>query len=416
MPTLSDRLKSLGVQVGAQDLPPPRSSVQTSIEQVVQGRIYSTQNGETYIAEKIYPAEYSYGTSSLLASGHLDPLLQYASTAGRNELQQVGCNPNTLAYLDIETTGLMGGTGTYAFLVGVGRFEGDSFHLAQFFMRDPSEETAHLLALEEFLGPCEILVTYNGKSFDAPLLNTRFLAQGWKTPLAALKHLDLLHLARKFWRERLPSRTLGNIETFILGARRTQEDVPGWMIPQMYFDYLRSGDAAPLQSVFYHNEMDVLAMAALLNYISKMLDGSPSETGQEASDLMGMGRFYEDLGRIEEAVQAYRACLAGGLPDGLYWETVQRLSFIHKRQGDYHAAKVLWEQAAEQGHLYAHVELAKYYEHRQGDYQAAIRWTWIALELVTKPGTPRYLPMEWKAGLEHRLARLEKKYRSGRGV
>jgi uncharacterized protein len=89
----------------------------------------------------------------------------------------------SFAYLDIETTGLMGGAGTYAFLVGVGRFETDGFHLAQFFMRDPAEEPAHLLALEEYLAPCEMLVTYNGKSFDAPLLNTRYLAQGWKSPL-----------------------------------------------------------------------------------------------------------------------------------------------------------------------------------------------------------------------------------------
>ncbi len=414
MPSLSDRLKSLGVQVGAQGLPPARSSQHTRIDQVVQGRVHSTQNGDTYIAEKLYPAEYSYGSSSLMASGHLGALLQYASFVGKDEVEQAGCNPNSLAYLDIETTGLMGGTGTYAFLVGVGRFEGDVFHLAQFFMRDPSEETAHLLALEEFLGPCEILVTYNGKSFDAPLLNTRFLAQGWKTPLAELTHLDLLPLARKFWRERLPSRTLGNIEAFILGAQRSQEDVPGWMIPQLYFDYLRSGDASPLQSVFYHNEMDVLAMAALLNHISKMLEEPPPGSGPSVLDLVGVGRFYEDLGRIEDAVQVYQTCLSSGLPEELYWETVRRLSFIKKRQGDYPSAQVLWEQAAGQGHLYAHVELAKWYEHRLGDYTEAIRWTRQALELISLPSTPRYLRLEWKAGLEHRLARLEKKSRPRR--
>ena len=412
MPSLSDRLKSLGVQVGAQGLPPPRSDQQPSIDQVVKGRLYSTKNGETYIAEKLYPAEYSYGSCSLLASGHLGALLQYASPLGNNGLETAGCLPENLAYLDIETTGLMGGTGTYAFLVGVGRFEGDVFHLVQFFMRDPSEETAHLLALEEFLGSCDILVTYNGKSFDAPMLNTRYLAQGWKSPLAAFTHLDLLPLARKFWRERLPSRTLGNVETFILGARRSHEDVPGWMIPQMYFDYLRSGDASPLQSVFYHNEMDVLAMAALLNHISRMLEEPPAGSGPAALDLVGMGRFYEDLGRVEDAVRLYETCLSAGLPEGLYWETVQRLSFIKKRQGDYPAAQALWEQAAEQGHLYAHVELAKYYEHRQQDNQEAIHWTQRAIELVSQPQTPRYLRLEWKTGLEHRLARLQKKSRS----
>jgi uncharacterized protein len=403
----------LGVQVGAQGLPNPSPSQLASIDQVVQGRVHSTQNGDTFIAEKVYSSEYHYGESSLRISRPFDILLDWAYPAAKRDPGfQADCNPQKIAYLDIETTGLMGGTGTYAFLVGVGRFDGGDFHMAQFFMRDPSEEPSHLLALEEFLSPCDLLVTYNGKSFDAPVLNTRYLAQGWKTPLAELVHLDLLPLARKFWRERLPSRTLGNIETYILGARRTHEDVPGWMIPQIYFDYLRSGDASPLQSVFYHNEMDVLAMAALLNHISKMLEEPPAGAGPEILDRVGMGRFFEDLGRIEDAVRAYQDCLAGGLPEELYWDIVQRLSFIKKRQGDFQAALSLWEQAAEHDQLYAHVELAKYYEHRQQEYQKALHWTRLALGLLSRPGIPRYLKQEWKTDLEHRQARLEKKSRS----
>jgi uncharacterized protein len=414
MPSLSDKLKSLGVQVGVQGLPHQSSFNHTSIDKVVAGQVYSTQDGETYVVEKKYPAEFSYGSASLIVSGHLDPLLQYASPVAKDEFGKPGCNPENFAYLDIETTGLMGGTGTYAFLVGVGRFEGEVFHLAQFFMRDPSEETAHLLALEEFLSPCDVLVTYNGKSFDAPLLNTRYLAQGWKSPLVSLTHLDLLPLARRFWRERLPSRTLGNIETFILGAHRTQDDVPGWMIPQIYFDYLRNGDASPLQNVFYHNEMDILAMAALLNHISQMLEEPSTEPGPAALDLVGVGRFYEDIGRVDDALKIYKICLSAGIPETLYWETVQRVSFINKRLGDYQAAIAFWELAASQGQLYAHVELAKHYEHRLRDFENAIRWTRHALEIISQPQTPRYLRLEWKADLEHRLARLEKKFRSRR--
>ncbi|MFO7623872.1 MAG: ribonuclease H-like domain-containing protein [Anaerolineales bacterium] len=408
MPSLSDRLKSLGVQVGAQDLPPARQPRTTRIDQVVPGRLHQTSNGETYIVEKIYPAEYEYGRTGLLAKGALDPLLQWA-----NPTTMPSGQAGSFAYLDIETTGLMGGAGTYAFLVGVGRFETDGFHLAQFFMRDPAEEPAHLLALEEFLAPCQMLVTYNGKSFDAPLLNTRYLAQGWKSPLKSLDHLDLLHLARRFWRERLPSRTLGNIETFILGARRSQEDVPGWMIPQLYFDYLRSGDAAPLQSVFYHNEMDVLAMAALLNHLTQMLENPPIKTEQAAQELAGMGRFYEDLGNLAEAIHAYQSCLACGVMDKLYWDSLQRLAYIYKRQGDFGAALALWEQAAQSNHLYAHVELAKYYEHRWRDYARALTWTDRALKILSRSDIPRYSQAEWQAGLEHRQARLKKKLDAG---
>jgi uncharacterized protein YprB with RNaseH-like and TPR domain len=412
MPSLSERLKSLGVQVGAHDLPAPHRSDITHIDQITQGRLQQTTHGDTYVVEKLYPTEYQYGTTGLLAKGSLVPLLKWVNFTA-NPAAELSGDPASYAYLDIETTGLMGGAGTYAFLVGVGRFELNGFRLAQFFMRDPSEEPAHLLALEEFLAPCEILVTYNGKSFDAPLLNTRYLTQGWESPLPSLHHLDLLHLARRFWRERLPSRTLGNIETFILGARRSQEDIPGWMIPQMYFDYLRSGDASPLQSVFYHNEMDVLALAALLNHLTQILENPPVADREAASELAGMGRFYEDLGNLEDATYAYQACLACNQTDHLYWNTLQRLSFIKKRLGDFPAALALWEQAAENNQIYAHVELAKYYEHRLRDYPQALVWTRRALEIVRGPNFPRYLSMEWTAGLEHRQARLEKKLSTG---
>ena len=408
MPSLSDRLKSLGVQLGVQNLPPARPVETTRIDQIVPGRVHQTISGETYLVEKVYPAGYQYGRTGLLFQGILDPLLQWSNSPAR-----LSEHPGAFAFLDIETTGLMGGTGTYAFLVGVGRFQGSNFQMTQFFMRDPSEEPAQLLALEEFLAPCEILVTYNGKTFDAPVLNTRYLSQGWKSPLLSFAHLDLLHIARRFWREQLPSRTLGNIETMILGAHRSQEDVPGWMIPQLYFEYLRSGDAAPLQSVFYHNEMDVLAMAALLNHFSQILENPEHATGETSHQLAVMGRFYEDLGNLEEAVKTYQACLACELIDKHYWDTLQRLSFIKKRQGDLEAATALWRAAAENDQLYAHVELAKYFEHRQRDYQQALVWTQRALDILSRSSTPPIQRMEWTAGLEHRQTRLINKIHSG---
>jgi uncharacterized protein YprB with RNaseH-like and TPR domain len=128
--------------------------------------------------------------------------------------------PDTFAFLDTETTGLAGGTGTYAFLVGVGRYDGEDFHLAQFFMRDPAEEPALLWALTDFLGPCQALVTFNGKAFDVPLLNARYITNGETPSLTSTAHLDLLPLARRLWRDRLPSRALGYLEEHILGLTR----------------------------------------------------------------------------------------------------------------------------------------------------------------------------------------------------
>ena len=126
------------------------------------------------------------------------------------------------AFMDTETTGLGLGTGVYTFMVGIGRFEGEHFRLAQFFLREPGEETAQLAAIEEFLAPCEAWVRFNGKAFDIPLLNNRYIINGWPAPLKDAPHIDLLHLARRLWKARLPSRTLGDLEAKILGATRSQ--------------------------------------------------------------------------------------------------------------------------------------------------------------------------------------------------
>jgi uncharacterized protein YprB with RNaseH-like and TPR domain len=180
-------------------------------------------------------------------------------------------------------------------MVGVGRFDGEVFRLAQFFMRDPIEEPAQLAALEAFLAPCETVVTFNGKAFDVPLLNTRYRINGEDSPLASTAQIDLLHLARRLWRERLPSCSLGSLEEHILEITRTSEDTPGWMIPELYFDYLRSGDARPLKGVFYHNTMDILSMVALLDLMAGTLADPLKMETEHPTDLVAVGRLFESL-------------------------------------------------------------------------------------------------------------------------
>jgi hypothetical protein len=313
------------------------------------------------------------------------------------------------AFLDAETTGLSGGTGTYAFLIGVGRFEGAEFHLEQFFMRDPLEEPAQLAALEQFLAPCTALVTFNGKAFDVPILNTRYLTHGWRPPINDQIHIDLLHLARRLWRNRLSSRTLLNLEFQILGAMRTQQDIPGWMIPQIYFDYLRSGDASPLKSVFYHNAMDVLSLAALFSHTAGMLANPLGGKAVHGEDILAMARIFEEQGQMDVAIQLYLRGLETDLSEEATLDALQRLALIHKRQDNLSAAVKLWEEAAHRQHLHAYVELAKYYEHRIQDYGEAIYWTETALSIINQPGFPLYEKRQWLSDLEHRLARLRRK-------
>ena len=409
MNSLSEKLRALGVKIGARDLPPPRPRKPYPIERVVPGRFQETPHGEVYVVEKRYPLEHQHGCATLRITAPLRIIAEWAREPCLADVEL-----DTFVFLDTETTGLAGGTGTYAFLVGVGRYDGQEFHLAQFFMRDPVEEPALLAALTEFLQPCQALVTFNGKGFDVPLLNARYIANGEQSPLASLAHLDLLPLARRLWRPRLPSRALGYLEEHILGLVRDQEDVPGWVIPSLYFGYLRSGDARSMKSVFYHNAVDVLSLAALLSHIAELLDDPLNGAVVHGLDLVAMGKMFENLGRLGKAAQLYKHGLAHDLPEEIHWDTVRRLSFAQKRRGNLSAAIALWREAAGSGQIYAHVELAKFYEHKQRDYSEAAQWTHEALALVNAPDFPRHLCSRWLADLEHRLARLHRKLGSSR--
>ena len=407
MPSLSDKLKELGVKTGTKELPVSPRRLSYPIEDVMPGRLIELRSGATYLVEENYPLDYQHGQIKLM---YETPLQLIAEWAGEERI--VGCPPSSFAFIDTETSGLAGGTGTFAFLVGVGRLTGEGFQLAQFFMRDPLEEPALLLALENYLAPCQTMVSFNGKAFDIPLLNTRYRLQGWSTPFDDRAHVDLLHLSRRIWRQRLDDRSLGNLEVEILGARRSAEEVPGWMIPQLYFDYLREGDARPLKNVFYHNAMDVLALAALLNYLAKLIT-EPQQAGYNfPSDQVAVARLLEELGHTEEAIVLYRACLRTwnehptSRPEDAYEDAIQRLALLYKRLGNFPAALELWKEAARLGQLYAHVELAKYYEHQAQDYHAALSWTQAALELIDQISLPDFERMQWQSELEHRRLRL----------
>lgn len=416
--SIFDKLKSMGVRLGPTELPENQKSVSFSVEEVLDGQAIPTPQGDIFLVEQNFPRGQALGESVLEITAQLDKLAQWA---GEPRLKQLP--PEAFAFIDTETTGLSGGTGTYAFLIGVGRFEEDQFHLAQFFMRDPSEEPAQLLALEQFLAPCETIVTFNGKAFDVPLLQSRFSFHGWRSPFQTLSHIDLLHLARRLWRDRLPSRTLGNLEVQILGADRNEQDVPGWMIPSIYFDYLRDGDARPLKSVFYHNAMDVVSMSALLNHMAALLS-APIQLGNRYSvDLISLARLFEDMQDLDTATDLYIHGLEHKdskemrLPKEILLKALQRLALIYKRQKKLSAAMQLWEQAASHQHLESYVELAKCYEHQYQDYQQAIHWTVTAIEIVKDSSSPggsnlissAFQRQQWLVDLEHRLHRLYRK-------
>lgn len=405
-PSLSDRLKALGVKTGATDLAPAvqKPTDAAPVEAVVAGRYLPTPRGETFVAEQRFEAAYIHGAAPILPQAPFPLLAAWAREPRFLELPL-----EAYAFLDTETSGLAGGTGTYAFMVGAGRFVEGGFSLRQFFMRDPAEEPALLEGLIEFLAPCEALVTFNGKAFDAPLLAARYALHGIPCPFDSYAHLDLLPLARRLWRDRLPSRALKYLEENVLAAPRTSEEVPGYEIPYLYFDYLRSGDARPLKGVFYHNVMDVVAMAALLARVAAMLDDPFDGSIEHGLDVVALAKLFEELGHWDAAARLFERGLEMDLPETDFWLAVERLSRLQKRRGDLETAVRLWEQAASRGHVYAHVELAKYHEHQRRDYPRALAWTGSAVSLLEQLDIPRYVFNHWKAELEHRRKRLEAK-------
>ena len=215
--SLLDRLKSLGVHIGTSQVKPAeKSSMRVPVEQVIDGYEHTTPFGAAFLADAHYPEDYQHGIIPFSQKVDFSLLGEWAGYPGLHEKPA-----NQFIFLDTETSGLAGGTGTFAFMIGLGWWQQDGFRLQQFFLREPAEETAVLAALDEILTPFQTIVTYNGKSFDIPLLNARHTLSAFRSPFPAMQHVDLLALSRRIWRNRLPSRSLGSIEHDVLAINRS---------------------------------------------------------------------------------------------------------------------------------------------------------------------------------------------------
>ena len=300
-----------------------------------------------------------------------------ADDGGMNPLLH---DPEKWLFLDTETTGLSGGTGTYAFLIGIAWWDSGGLQVEQFLMRDFSEEHSVLLELADRLAQRPVLVTFNGKTFDWPLLESRYLmTRSIRVPQLAT-HLDLLHPARALWKLRLGSVKLTELEEHVLDAKRLgwdrADDVPSNMIPQFYFDYLRGRSVAPLAGVVRHNRNDLRGLAALFGKLNEML--SCEEHGDEADglDLFGLSRYLDRRG---ERLRAQVACVAArdrGLP--VAFDAIARwdLAKMAKRSGEDEAAAQIWKELEQDADWRAPAceELASFHERRQKDFRTALNY------------------------------------------
>jgi len=372
------------------------------------GRVVDSDDGGCFVIDRVFVADHRHGGDSLadLLRNRPAAAVPYVPDA-----RLAALNFRDFLFLDTETTGLAG-AGTLAFMVGVAYFErrpdgSDVFVVRQYFLRDHGDERAMLRQLDALLAERAGLITFNGRSFDVPLLDNRYLMNRLPSRLSQLPHIDLLLPARRLFRARLGSCALSALERNLLGLQRTQDDVPGALIPALYYQYLRTGEMGALAGVFYHNQMDVLSMVTLAARIFRQLGASRCD---DAVDQVSLGRWQADLGLTDEAEATLRAALEGDLPLEAYHQTLYRLGMLYKQLGRRADAVVAWQQIAytSSGDVAAHVELAKHYEWHDPDLAAAIRWTRAALDLLERlPLTPNTRLA--RAELNHRLERLQKK-------
>jgi hypothetical protein len=319
-------------------------------------------------------------------------------------------------FIDTETTGLGRGAGVLAFLIGVGYFEDEAFVLRQYFLRDPAEEPAALEHLGDWSEDFEGLVSFNGRGFDVPILQNRFILSRLRPAILKAPHLDLLPPARRVWRGRFESCRLGALEQHVLGVQRGQEDVMGWQIPSLYLQYLRGGDNGEMRQVLYHNAVDILSLVVLAARLCQLF-AAPLAEGVDTRERAALARWFQALGLEDRAEAAYRAALDDFLPLETQRVCLAGLAGLLKRQERHTEAAPLWMQWAleDESSVEAQVELAKFYEWRQVDLKKALAWTEQALGVVARwPQDPRRDNAEQE--LNHRRARLERKLEKAEGL
>lgn len=407
---------------------PPLPGVPEALERLVPGETVETGHGPFFLRRTMYGLDDYHGQWRI--GDALGLSAQAAALLARTP-ELAGLPLESMIFLDTETTGLAGGTGTYVILVGIGYFEAASgpFVVEQCFMRGYGEERAMLTWLAARLARFEAMATFNGRTFDVPLLGTRFRLSRLRASLEDVPHFDLLHASRRLWRAAVPSCSLQSLEQHILGIQR-EDDLAGHLIPAVYQHYLRHGDGRYVQRVFQHNLVDVLSMVALAVRACQAAEPHAHDGGESrgwvlaGAELLGLARLLGQSGDVDGAERAYRRALAGTLPQDRRRQALLDLAGLLRRAGRYEAAAGCWHSLATEPHLsgvLALVELAKYWEHQRRVPEEARRFAGLARDRWAAvyghapqgPGRPRM----WVAApvatppddFERRIARLDAK-------
>ncbi|MFQ6109300.1 MAG: ribonuclease H-like domain-containing protein [Candidatus Aminicenantales bacterium] len=358
--------------------------------------------------ENPFPLHTRYG--KIVLSSGLEVKGEILSCLSRDEAF-TSLDLSTALFIDLETTGLSGGTGVVPFLVGMGYYSDEKFWITQFFLGDLAEEERMIAELSQFFSQMNFqsLVTYNGKGFDLPLLETRFILHRQPFPLSSLPHLDFLYSARSLWRHKHLSCQLFHLSREVVEADRS-EDIPSAEIPWRYFQYLKTGNFDLMEPVLYHNQEDILSLLGVVVIGSLIFSEERQEEWADAMDLYGAGRIMENIGKMEKSVRFYRRALEGKLEGEISLLAKRKISHYLKKKSRWEDAVSLWSEIASSAEvssaqLYSLRELAMHFEHRLKDYEEARR---MAEEgLVLSQGFSSY----YERDFAHRLERLKRKLR-----
>ncbi len=371
-------------------------------------RRLETALGAIHLAEDRWPLEYRHGQLSLAGGFAFDTaaLTRLAPGLSRWNVEEV-------AFVDVETTGLVGGTGTYVFLIGVGVFEDHSFLLRQYFLADVAEEAAMLRAVSQALADHPVVVSFNGRRFDLPLLETRFALSRVSPPGPPAAHLDLLYPARRLYRRRFPSCRLAFLEEALLGVER-RDDVPGWAIPGLYFDYVRRGMSSPLAPVFQHNALDILSLVTLLGHLASVTGG---QQPGDPEDCLALARWDEMEGKLEEAARLYHLAMGQATAEATWMTALRGVLRVYRRQRRWREREEMLRTGLARDVSATHrlellVELAKVEEHGHRNHSSALVLTREALSLHEVLVLRRQVPLTpslRKQALQHRLWRLQRR-------
>jgi uncharacterized protein YprB with RNaseH-like and TPR domain len=397
----AERLRSIVRPVAPVTVAPDRHLAEDAAETL--GGVWQEARGHRYVVvDRSYGPGYRHGHVAMMDAMPPWPRL---SLLGAGDASR-------LLFIDLETTGLAGGAGTCAFLVGCGWFDGPTFRVRQFFLSGHGGETALLDGLARIADGTTGVVTFNGKSFDLPLIETRYLFHRMQTPFAGMPHVDMLHPARRLWRApdddaaaATASCRLSVLEQGLCGVAR-EGDVPGFEIPARYFMYVRSGDARPLEAVFEHNRLDLVSLVLLTARASQLLDEGPA-AARTAREALGLGRLYERGELNDLACEAYRRATDLPADPVTCAESFRSYAVLCRRQRRFRDAAAAWQRIIELRRCpplivrEAVQALAVHHEHRLRDPHAARQFALQSLRLEATASRQH--------AVRHRLARLERK-------